>query len=266
MDGRWGRPDDWLHELENSCGRESCCGIPGLNAELGTEFGCNYGVGSNNCESDVAALNAKFGTSLRCNTNNFNVEGCNPAALELLNFYGTLSPTTSTSPSREPILNPINIISQPPSTGPTKILSIKPTPNDSVHPSVVHSIEPSVIGICTPPGSNCFIKHKGKGCDDKLCEDEICAADLKCCLKKWKKRCIKKGMRLCLPCSCSENSEDIFLLRVKKLIPKTKSCGWLKEQKEKSRKKLCKGFSSFEDYRAARFVCPLTCMVISCNI
>jgi len=89
MDGRWGRPDDWLHELENSCGRESCCGIPGLNAELGTEFGCNYGVGSNNCESDVAALNAKFGTSLRCNTNNFNVEGCNPAALELLNFYGT---------------------------------------------------------------------------------------------------------------------------------------------------------------------------------
>jgi len=158
--------------------------------------------------------------------------------LDKISMSGTLPPAAiSTSPSRSPTLAPI-----PKSTSPTQVpITGKPTASH----------------MCASPGSNCFIKQKGKGCDDESCMNVICESKAQCCDKKWKKKCANTAIKKCNICSCSENVDGIFFLKIKKGKVKTKTCMWLETQKGK--RKLCKKFSSSGNIRAARFVCPVTC-------
>jgi len=160
--------------------------------------------------------------------------------LDKISMSGTLPPAAiSTSPSRSPTLAPISK-----STSPTQVpITGKPTASH----------------MCASPGSNCFIKQKVKGCDDESCMNVICESKAKCCDKKWNKKCAITAIEKCNMCSCSENVDGIFFLKIKKGEVKTKTCEWLEIQKKKLIKKLCKKFSNSGNIKAARFVCPVTC-------
>ena len=135
-----------------------------------------------------------------------------------------------------------------------------PTKSDTSSPS-----KSPMSDTCISPGSNCFANRTKAGCDSKACEQKVCKVNEKCCKKKWNRSCMKKAAKLCTPCACSEDPNGEFLLKVKKSVPTVKTCEWLKDQKDKKRETICKKFTDFKDIKAARFVCPVTCELKSCD-
>merc|ERR1711957_1041614 len=163
----------------------------------------------------------------------------------------TERPRGSRSPTISKTTSPTTIPTSPTTPSPT-------TGSPTLAPTKTTSSTPT-NSTCASPGSNCFIKQKGKGCDDESCMNVICESKAQCCDKKWQKKCANTAIKKCNICSCSEKFDGIFLLKIKKGKVKTKTCMWLKTHKGKSLKKLCKKFSSSGNIRAARFVCPVTC-------
>ena len=45
-----------------------------------------------------------------------------------------------------------------------------------------------------------------------------------------------------------------------------KTCGWLGKKSKKLRKNFCKKYTEFDEYLAARFVCPKTCELKVCDM
>jgi len=148
--------------------------------------------------------------------------------------------------------------------------SKSPIVSPTVSPTAASSSTPSAslptTNACIPAGSKCFTKHSGKGCDDESCKLKVCDILEKCCSKKWSKKCKRIAVKSCTTtCTCVETWDEVFLLKVKKSKPKTKTCQWLKSNSKKKRKKICKKFDSFGEIQAARFVCPNTCNLELCN-
>jgi len=149
-----------------------------------------------------------------------------------------------------------------PAPTPSLTLASSPTPVPSLNPTQ----PPSLFDICISPGSNCFAKSKEKGCEDEACTQDVCDKSSKCCSKKWSKKCLKIALKKCNPCLCSEVSSGLFLVKVSKNKPKSKTCGWLETQKANTVKRLCKKTAGFESLKTARFVCPLQCNLSPCNV
>lgn len=156
---------------------------------------------------------------------------------------GTLSPTIT--PNKIPTTSPI----------------ISPTRSPIKTPSDTH---------CTLPGSNCYNKQKGVGCDDEICEKLVCEARAKCCAPSgsWNNKCKNKAKTLCLHCECDHTKTALFLKKLKVIqgekVPVLKSCGWLSKRQKKEKAKLCRKSNSFEDYDPARLVCPKSCDLPIC--
>merc|ERR1711957_586749 len=104
------------------------------------------------------------------------------------------SPTTPSPTTGSPTLAPTKTTTSTPTTlAPTKTTSSTPTNS-----------------TCASPGSNCFIKQLGQGCDDESCMNVICESKAQCCDKKWNKKCANTAIKKCNICSCSENVDGIF--------------------------------------------------------
>ena len=139
-----------------------------------------------------------------------------------------------------------------------------PTQSPQVSPTKVPTYAPT-SDMCIPAGSNCFMKHKEGGCNDQSCEQKVCDEREKCCNKKWNDKCKNKAEELCTPCACDEDTDELFLLKMKESEPVTKTCKWLKDQSMEKRDSVCKKFHSFGGIQAARFVCPITCELEGCT-
>lgn len=145
---------------------------------------------------------------------------------------------------------------------PTQSPTATPNPPPTTSPTVSKSLSPTTV-TCTLPGSNCFQSKKEAGCDDNVCQQQVCNAKRSCCKQKWNKVCKNKAKKNCKPCACSEEKKGEFFLKLKKPSNKAtfKSCKWLEMKSEKVIKKTCKKFTSFDGVKAARFVCPITCLL-----
>lgn len=142
-----------------------------------------------------------------------------------------------------------------------------PTPTTSPTTSNTSSPTkaPSSV-MCIPAGSNCFMKQSEAGCNNESCESKVCDVRSKCCSKKWNNKCKKKAEELCMPCACTEDDESLFFLKMDNSDnPVFKTCEWLKDQSRDKRKKHCNKFTSYGGAEAARFVCPLTCDLKTCQ-
>jgi len=188
------------------------------------------------------------------------LDTCTPSPTPAPTPSPTPAPTVvpSSLPTHVPTLDPTSSLTPVPSQVPTS----SPTPVPSLNPTQ----PPSSFDICISPGSNCFAKSKEKGCEDEACTQNVCDKSSKCCSKKWSKKCFKIALKMCDPCVCSEVSDDLFLVKVSKNEPRSKTCGWLVHQKAKTIRKLCKKTASFESLKTARFVCPLQCNLSPCNV
>jgi len=140
-------------------------------------------------------------------------------------------------------------------------------------PSQPGSIARTVSGecidkVCTLPGSNCFAKRTSKGCDNAKCETLVCAEQSKCCNQKWSRKCINSAKKQCSLCVCSESRQGKFFFNINKKteLPMVKTCGWLEKKSKNKRKNFCKKYTEFDEYLAARFVCPKTCELKVCDM
>jgi len=145
-----------------------------------------------------------------------------------------------------------------------------PTASPTASPTVSPTVSPTTVSLpttdmCIPAGSNCFTKHSEAGCNDQSCEEKVCDVIDKCCNDRWGKKCKRKAEELCSPCACTEDIDGVFLLKKSNLEPVEETCGWLQEQSEEKRKKVCKKTHSHEGIKAARLVCPKTCELEGCN-
>jgi len=139
-----------------------------------------------------------------------------------------------------------------------------PTQSPQAFPTKLPTFAPTT-DMCIPAGSNCFMSHTEKGCNDQSCEQQVCDERDKCCNKKWNNKCKDKAEQLCTPCACVEDIDGSFLLKMKQSEPVTKTCEWLQDQSAEKRDSACKKTHSHEDIQAARLVCPITCELEGCN-
>jgi len=139
-----------------------------------------------------------------------------------------------------------------------------PTQSPQASPTKLPTLAPTT-DTCIPAGSNCFMSHRGKGCNDQSCEQQVCDERNKCCSKKWNDKCKVKAEQLCTPCACVEDNDGLFLLKMKDSEPVTKTCEWLQNQSATKIENICKKTHSYEDIEAARLVCPITCELEGCN-
>lgn len=132
---------------------------------------------------------------------------------------------------------------------------------------------------CTLPGSNCFTFKKNEertGCENYLCEAEVCRQRKSCCNKEWANNCKVRAKRSCPSCPCMESPQEDFFWKINKKSgePVIKNCEWLVKQKKQRRKNACKKSepfsfdSEFEDevlIFPARYICPISCNLNTCK-
>jgi hypothetical protein len=115
-------------------------------------------------------------------------------------------------PKRRPTMRPTRRPTKRPKRPPTK----RPTPRPTKRPSEPGTI-PGVQQCFDIPDwrqsdSNCFRPHDGPGCDNKACEELICACDPSCCEegKDWNALCagVNENLKCGARCDCLCSHQD----------------------------------------------------------
>lgn len=61
---------------------------------------------------------------------------------------------------------------------------------------------------CNPDAGDCFVFHKGVGCNDVECCQETCAIEPLCCSLQWDDTCVQTAISLCAPPPANDFCEN----------------------------------------------------------